>query len=813
MPGRLVWRLLILLLAVSFVPSCNSASEPEETVLTIWGLAITPDEKGNDLLVRKFEEENPGVRVQLLSMGAGGMNPQKLMTAIVGNVAPDIVRQDRFTIADWASRGAFQPLDEWIERDKNIDPRTPLPDQYYEAAWEETRYGGQTYGIPFRADNRVLYWNTRIFRQEADKLRAAGLDPTRAPRTWEETLKYSEVLTEFNADGSLKRAGFIPNFGNSWLYMYAFQSNASFLSSDGTRATLDTPQARRALQFMVDGYDILGGYDNAKTFQDGFRSGENDPLGTDQVALVINGDWQIANYSRFTPKAEFAAAPAPVPEERYEKLGEFTDEPDQYITWSGGFAYCIPRGAKNADLAWKFIKWVSSTEARKMYIDAQADLERSRGRRYIPPMDAQIETNEWIRDTYASGDSMYDQALRTHIEMMPFARMRPATFAGQTLWDEHIRVFERACRKEVSIPVALQEGSQRVQVVLDEFNDREQYPVIDIAVPVGIGVASAVVGLTGWIFWMIRRGEGRVNKTETRAGYLFISPWIVGFLIFTLGPMVASLVFAFMQYDVLNEARYVGLKNFDQVFQVDWAILKKSLLNVGYLGLIGIPLGLTTGLTIALLLNRGVKGIRFYRTAFYLPSITPAVASTFLWWWILVPDNTRGLLNNTWSQTIGVWFGTASPGWLTVEAWAKPGLILMGLWGAGGGMILWLAGLKGVPQTLYEAASIDGASPWKQFVRITLPQLSPLIFFNSVVALIAVLQTFDSVYIITRGENYGASDGLATPVYMLFNNGFSYFRMGYASAIAWLLFIIVLVLTATQFIVSKRWVYSEAQAK
>ena len=319
--------------------------------------------------------------------------------------------------------------------------------------------------------------------------------------------------------------------------------------------------------------------------------------------------------------------------------------------------------------------------------------------------------------------------------------------------------------------------------------------------------------MAGYLGFLIRKRQNMVSKQETVAGYLFVSPWIIGFLVFTLGPMMASLVFSFLNYDVLNPARYAGFENYVDVFVTDQAINLKAFWNVGYLAVVGIPLGLATGLSIALILNTGVKGIRFYRTAFYLPSITPAVATVFLWMWILNPDNVRGLFNNLWMATIWHWYGVSAPGWVTAAAWSKPFMIIVGLWGAGAGMILWLAGLKGIPQTLYEAAGIDGASPWKQFWKVTLPQLSPLMFFNSVMALIGVLQIFDQVFIATGGLNMGPDDSLATPVYLLFQNGFAYFRMGYASALAWVIFLIVVLVTLVQFKLAPLWVHYEVDKK
>jgi multiple sugar transport system permease protein len=232
-------------------------------------------------------------------------------------------------------------------------------------------------------------------------------------------------------------------------------------------------------------------------------------------------------------------------------------------------------------------------------------------------------------------------------------------------------------------------------------------------------------------------------------------------------------------------------------------------MNVLYLGGIGVPLGLVSGLAVALLLNAGVRGLRFYRTIFYMPAIVPGIASTVLWMWLLNADPSRGIINRIWQVTFSDWFGTVPPGWLTVEAWAKPSLILMGLWGAGSGMILWLAGLKGVPTQLYESASLDGATPTQQFWTITLPQLSPIVFFNTVMGFIGSLQAFDSVYVITGGMSGGPNDSLLMPVYHLFINGFKYFKMGYASALAWVIFLIIVLITAFQFALAPRWVYYE----
>ncbi|MCC7230938.1 MAG: sugar ABC transporter permease [Fimbriimonadaceae bacterium] len=204
--------------------------------------------------------------------------------------------------------------------------------------------------------------------------------------------------------------------------------------------------------------------------------------------------------------------------------------------------------------------------------------------------------------------------------------------------------------------------------------------------------------------------------------------------------------------------------------------------------------------------------MRFYRTFFYMPAIVPGVASAVLWTWVLTPDANKGLVNVFWQNTMSQWLNISPPGWLQSADWAKPALILMGVWGAGSGMVLWLAGLKGVSSSLYEAAGIDGASNRQLFWSITFPQLSPIIFFNMVMGFIGSMQEFDRMYIMKPSSDgpIGPDDSMLTPVYTLFRAGFETFKMGSASSIAWLIFAIIVVLTFIQFKLAPRWVHYES---
>jgi multiple sugar transport system permease protein len=782
-----------------------AAGAHAETTLSVWGAQIGPDAIAGTLAVAQaFEARHPGVQVRMLGLGAGHMNPQKLLTAIVGGSAPDVVVQARFNISDWASRGAFLPLDDYLRRDQ-ADPDVPRRDGYYEAAWNESVYAGRVYGIPTGADDRALYWNRGLFRQQRDVLAAHDLDWRRPPRTWSEMLRYSEALTVKG-----KRAGFIPNYGNAWLYLYAFQNDATFLSPDGKTATLATPAAAEALAFMKRGYDLLGGYSEASVFQSGFQGGENDAFITGQVAMKIDGDWALPGLARYGPSLDFGVAPPPVPDDRYEGKGRFAGERDRFITWIGGFCYALPRGCPNPDLAWEFVKFATSLEGRLIENRAQASADRAKGRLYLPRVQALKAANDALYRQYRPADPKFAEGLRVHMELMDSARVRPPTVVGQLLWDEHVRATEQALLGKRTPLAALQDGQATVQRELDTLALKERYPVVSMALA---GGGLAVVAGLGVAFLALRwrRGNaGRLARSEARWGYLCIAPWLVGFLVLTAEPMLASLFFSFTDYDVLSPPRWVGLRNFTEMAGPDRANVLEAFANAGYLAGVGVPLGLVTGLAVALLLNAGVRGMRFYRTAFYLPAIVPVAASAVLWIWLLTPDPSKGLINAAWGATIGTWMQLPAPGWLTAEAWAKPALILMGVWGAGSGMILWLAGLKGVPTSLYEAADLDGASATRSFFSVTLPMLSPILFFNMVMGFIGAVQEFDRVYIMAGDGGNGPSDALLVPAKYLFTNAFAYFKMGYASALAWSIFAVILLITLVQLRLAPLWVHDEA---
>lgn len=296
------------------------------------------------------------------------------------------------------------------------------------------------------------------------------------------------------------------------------------------------------------------------------------------------------------------------------------------------------------------------------------------------------------------------------------------------------------------------------------------------------------------------------RRNETISGWLAISPWIVGFAIFTAFPFAASLYFSFTKYDVIHAPIWVGLDNYDRLLTRD-RLFPIALKNTLIYAVMYVPLHIITALGVALLLNeaRKLKGI--YRTAFYLPSMTPAVATAYLWVWILNPND--GLVNRTLRL-----LHLPAPGWTVDPFWTKPTIVISQVWMMGSAMILFLAALQGVPRDLYEAAKLDGAGRWERFRAITLPMVSGITFFVGTVATVASLNVFTQGYVMFD-KNGGPQNSALFVVMYLFTRAFGngYFQMGYASAIAWMLFALILVLTVIQFRLSRRWVYYEHDVK
>ncbi|MDQ5980009.1 MAG: multiple sugar transport system permease protein [Verrucomicrobiota bacterium] len=281
------------------------------------------------------------------------------------------------------------------------------------------------------------------------------------------------------------------------------------------------------------------------------------------------------------------------------------------------------------------------------------------------------------------------------------------------------------------------------------------------------------------------------SRRQLRAGLGFTALWVVGLGVFTAYPVLASVYYSFCDYSVLTSPLWIGTENYQRLWQDD--LFWRALRNTLYFAVFSVPLGAIASLSLALLLNQEVRGRPVFRALFYLPSIVPAVASSMLWLWIF--NGQYGLLNFVLTPILSL-IGLQPPIWLADPNWAKPALVMMSLWGVGNSMIIYLAGLQDVPKELYESADIDGAGPWRKFWHITLPCISPVIYFNVLMGTIGALQVFTQAFIMSGGTDDG-SPARSTLFYALylFGQAFYQLRMGYASAMAWILFVMIVTLT------------------
>ncbi len=294
----------------------------------------------------------------------------------------------------------------------------------------------------------------------------------------------------------------------------------------------------------------------------------------------------------------------------------------------------------------------------------------------------------------------------------------------------------------------------------------------------------------------------RLRRREAVEGYLFALPGILGLILFIIGPILASLLLSMTAYDVLSPPKWIGVANYAKALTND-PLFWKALYNTTYYTFLSVPLAMVFSLACAVILNSRLLRIgSMFRVIYFLPAVTSGVAISFLWLFLL--DPTVGIIN----RILKVLFDVTGPLWLQSEIWAKPGMVLMSLWSVGTTVTIYLAGLQGIPEYYYDAASVDGAGAARRFLSITLPMLSPTLLFTFIMGIIGSFQVFLQAYVMTAG---GPLNSTLFYVLYLYRHGFVYFNMGYASALAWILFVVILALTLLVFRSSPLWVFYEAK--
>ncbi len=816
---RTIQCALCLMLAVVASPVL-AAQEKEAVELHVWGLNMGYPRAGWLAVVEEFERRYPNVNV-VIGPADRGSDLQKLLCGVIGNSPPDVFKREANLFGDIAARGILMPLGDFLKRDKE------RPDGIHEAdyspgLWASCRgVDGKQYAVPEATNALFLAYNKGVFRE-------AGLDPERPPRNWPEWREYAHKLTVRDERGRVTRLGtmILAPYKEDDLMFYIAQLGGNVLSENGRECFLDEPVAREALEFIASVVDACGGrraYDDFAQAQEGLSTW---PLGVGDVAMSVEGDSVIYEAMRRGSDIDLGIAPVPSPVGR---------EPVTTSALHG--VYLIPRNARHPDEAWAFIRFAAGTDGRRVFLtaleadqvarteavaqdlekqadkaEAQGDLKRAQDLRnqaaqrrtkkgqVYPGFQANRRAQAILTAQFAPTDPVFRAAYLRCGELLKEMAFipPPSSPVYAVISDECQRAVDRVLYGQMTAGDALADADRRVQEQLDLYYGRESFPKLQWAYVWAL-TALTIFVTVAFFWWRSRDERARTNlqRQENRAGLFFIGPWIFGFVVFIAGPMIFSLALSFCDYDVIHPPRFVGLQNFSFLLTND-PLFWKSLGNTIYM-VFAIPLTMAVSLAIALLLNMQIRGMRIYRTVFYLPAITPTIAAAVLWYALLNPD---GLLN-VGLRMAGV---DNPPSWLGDARWSKPAIVLMQVWAAGGGMILWLAGLQGIPKQLYEAASIDGAGKLRQLWSITLPMLTPYMFFVFVTGVIGVFQIFAQALVLTRG---GPADSTLFYVYYLFNNAFRYFKMGYASAMAWILFVIILAVTLLQWRLSKRWVHYE----
>jgi multiple sugar transport system permease protein len=721
-------------------------------------------------LVDRFEHEHPDIRIVRIHAGD---YESKLKTMFAAGTPPDVFYLGYENLPEMAGMKLLTDLTPYIEKEK-ASGRGAWLDDFYPILMDAFRFDGEKtgkgplYGLPKDFTTSLMYVNVDLFKE-------AGIPIPYEGWTWDE---YEQDMKKIASLSHTKGRGEV--YGgvlNTWpavLRNILWCYGGDFFGESFRDVRLDDPGSIAAMEMIQRTRFIDHSVFNAT----GLSKDGGQEFYTGNVGCIgPQGRWMTPRYRSIT---NFQWDVVPLPHQKRKVSMIFT------VSWA------MSASTRHPKESFELMKFLSGPEGQVMsaklglaipslqsIAHSQAFLDPDQKPKHTPIFLKEIAHSELAQNPRIRG---FDDILNREVaEAIQFNRTTPMRAA---------RAVENSWLAEINSPL-----------------QSKEYPPMRWDL-IGGGTAALILAATALFWWRARRERiGPLDRRQERAGWMFIMPWILGFLVLTLGPMVLSLLLALTKWTALTpftDARYVGFDNFAHMARYDEDFLQ-SLKVTFYYVLLAVPLGQIAALAVAVLMNNKVRGIGLFRTIYFVPSVVSGVALATLWLWIFNKD--YGLLN-TILWPVARWLGTTPPDWFGMDAnlWAIPGFVLMGLWGVGAGMVIYLAGLKGVPTSLYEAATIDGAGAWRRFWNVTLPMLSPLIFYNLVMGIIGSFQIFTQAKVMTNG-----GPGNATLFYVLnlYRQAFELHKMGYASALAWVLFVIVLVLTLLVFRGSKNLVYYE----
>ncbi|MEM9064623.1 MAG: extracellular solute-binding protein [Planctomycetota bacterium] len=735
-----------------------------------------------DDLIAAFEAEHPDIEV--IGLHATDYDT-KLKTMLAAGDPPDAfyMPYERM-LGQLAIDGLLEPLDKYIEHEAVEDPG--WFEQFYPELWpafrwndEQQRLGdGTLYGVPKGYTPLGCYVNTDLFE-------AAGVPVPYDGWTWAEYEDAAKKITALSPpdDPNEQIWGAVVQTWPLVVRAHLWSNEGDFFGDGFDDVALDEPEVQDALDLWIRGraegwiYRATGiALADDELFRLG-RIGISGPLGR----------WKTPTYR----KVDFGWDYVPLPT---KEPGANAATPLVTVGWSIASTSAYP------DETWDLVKFLCGAPGQTLI--AELGLE-------IPSLRTVAETEAFHGPGQLPANSQLflDQVRETRVIQMP---LEPEfrRFVEEDIQSKALTLFSMTS-EEGAASVEERWAALRASPLNNPDLPRMPWALLATG-----ATAVVLVAIGGLVIWSRKQKLGLLDRTEERTGWMFVGLWILGFVLFTLGPMIASFLLSLSTWTAtgpISTAEFVGLGNYTEMVAQDRSFYQSIWVTVKYT-LLAVPIMQVASIAVALLMNLSAKGIGIFRTVYFVPSVVSGVALVTLW--ITIFDNNSGLLNASVDGVLGV-FGLQTPEWLVPDwfgldaPWAaSPALVIMGLWAVGGGMVIYLAALKNVPKSLYEAAHLDGASPWRRFLSVTLPMISPIVFFQVVMAIIASFQIFTQAFVI-RGSTGGQNESLLFYVLNLYDQAFRFHNMGYASAMAWVLFIAILLLTLLVFRGSRGVVHYE----
>lgn len=753
--------------------------------------------------VEKFMKANPGIEVKLERVDQS-VYMEKLLAQYAAGIAPDVSLFEPKMFQKLAKRKALIPLNQFLEKDKTIDIK-----EWYKPIIDVSSWNNQLYILPRDiAPMGIVYYNKRLFDE-------AGLKYPDGTWTWDfkerpelkdkDFLYVLKKLTKTDSEGKVTQWAFCPAWARLFGDTLALSCGGNFYNDlyNFTKTTYNDPKVAAGYQFAQDLSFKDKLVPSSVQLSSVMQTNSILLFVQGKVAMVQSGIWETPNLRKFLK---------PTDEGWFEwDITSFPAYKDGTLRVpTGGSGYSVWSSSKHPWEAWLLTKWMGGPEG--MADLAKSGLAQPANRR-IALMEPWIPGPNTPKEFAYPANRIVTDTLVPHT--VPFANAEYFNEIDRIAGASMDTIWNGTSDAKSALDKATADSQRRLDAILNE----EARPNFNWFIGGALGTV-AMFSLFTWAFWGGReKFRTQSQKRESMSAMWFLLPWAVGTVGFTLIPMILSFIMSFADWDIVLAAKYRGLDNYAEAFTRDTKFWK-ALSVTGVYTVVSVPLGLIFALMLALLLNVKVKGIPLFRAAFYMPSLASLVASSLIWRKVFQPDG--GLLNTIIYGADGHsnFLGLANllaplagksgqVNWLGMESTALPAMILMSLWGVGGGMIILLAGLQGIPQYYYEAATVDGASPFKQFKNVTLPLLTPSIFFSLITGMIGSLQVFTQAFVMTNG---GPNDATLFYVLHIYRVAFDSLRMGYASALAWILFAIILVLTLVQLKASK-WVYYEGEVK